>query len=99
MKCRVGDLAVVVRADLECNIGNIVRVIAPVDGSHAAFKGQGQVWMVECQRDMTWLVKDKTVHRRRGPVPDNRLQPIRGETRGLEEDQGIDLEAKVCSLD
>ena len=24
MKCRVGDLAVVVRADLECNLGNSV---------------------------------------------------------------------------
>jgi hypothetical protein len=95
MKCRVGDLAVVVRAELECNIGNIVRIIAPVDGTSVAFKGQGQVWMVECQRDMTWLMKDKAVRRKRGPVPDNRLQPIRGDTRGLAEGHGIDQEATV----
>jgi hypothetical protein len=95
MKCRVGDLAVVVRADLECNLGNIVRIVAPVAGSHDAFKGQGQVWTVECQRDMTWLYKDKTVRRKRGPVPDNRLQPIRGQTPGQAQDQGIDQDATV----
>ena len=32
MKCKAGDLAVIVAADFKFNIGNIVKVIAPDDG-------------------------------------------------------------------
>jgi hypothetical protein len=33
MNCKLGDLAVVVRADLACNLGNIVHVVGVCDES------------------------------------------------------------------
>jgi hypothetical protein len=91
-KCRVGDLAVVVNAQLRCNLGNIVRVIAADDGHGVCvFKGQGHVWTVTCNRPMTWIDKGVRYRSKTGPVPDNRLQPIRGATPGQHDDQGIGL--------
>ena len=79
MRCKAGDLAVVVNAQFRCNIGNIVRVIAPDDGTGAIrFTGEGQVWVVACHRPMTWTVRGKRYRRKSGPVPDNRLWPVRG---------------------
>ena len=79
MKCRVGDLAVVIDAYYRSNLGRIVRVIAPHDGSgDLVFTNVGQVWLVDCAQHMTWSVKKKIYRRTSGPVPDSRLQPIRG---------------------
>ena len=79
MRCKPGDLAIVVSAELRCNLGNIVRVIAPHDGAGTLrFPNQGHVWIVDCPRLMTWYLNGKRYRRKTGPVPDNRLQPIRG---------------------
>ncbi len=83
MRCRVGDLAVVIRANLPSNLGNIVRIVAPCDGrGDIVFTKEGPVWIVECQRRMTWELRGKRYRRKKGPVPDNRLQPIRGVAAG-----------------
>ena len=79
MNCKIGDLAIVVNAEYCFNIGNIVRIIAPHDGTgDIVFTTQGQVWFVECARPMKWDVHGKVYRRKRGPVPDSRLQPIHG---------------------
>jgi hypothetical protein len=79
MKCRVGDLAVVIRADIRSNLGRIVKVLGPHDGCGLLrFKRDGMVWKVACHQPMTWSLNGKLYRRKIGPVPDNRLQPIRG---------------------
>ena len=79
MRCKPGDLAIVVSAELRCNVGLIVRVIAPHDGAgDVRFTHHGHVWLVTAPRPMTWLMHGKRYRRKTGPVPDNRLQPIRG---------------------
>jgi hypothetical protein len=83
MKCKVGDLAVVINAEHRCNIGRIVHVVAPDDGNDfIVFRGQGQVWKVTCHQPMIWRDKSKRFERRAGPVPEKYLQPIRGLTPG-----------------
>lgn len=96
MRCKPGDLAVVVNAQFRSNVGNIVRVIAPDHGAgFVQFVGEGRVWLVECHRPMTWATYGKRYRRRTGPVPDNRLQPIRGlpldRNRTREADLGVAL--------
>lgn len=79
MNCKPGDLAVVVNAQFRSNIGFIVQVLAPHDGTgDIVFIGQGRVWLVKCPRPLTWYLRGKRYRRKTGPVPDNRLQPIRG---------------------
>ena len=83
MKCKVGDLAVIVIADFKSNIGNIVKIIAPDDGTGICeWTEQGPAWVVTSARAMTWVVNGKRYHRKIGPVPENRLQPIHGVTDG-----------------
>ena len=78
-RCTPGDLAVVIRADFETNLGRIVRVIAPdVGESFIRFEGRGEVWWVTCPSLMTWESGNQTYRRKAGPVPDECLMPIRG---------------------
>jgi hypothetical protein len=79
MRCKIGDMAVVIDAYHRCNLGNIVRVIEPHDGTGDLIFGSsdGHVWLVEAARPMTWTVKKKRYRRKVGPAPDNQLQPIR----------------------
>lgn len=45
MRCRVGDLAVVISADIPSNLGRIVKVLARHDGCGLLrFKRNGMVW-------------------------------------------------------
>ena len=79
MRCKAGDLAVVVSAEIRRNVGIIVRIIAPHDGAGALrFTRHGHVWLVAAPRPMTWTLHGKVYRRKTGPVPDNRLQPLRG---------------------
>src|SRR6185295_1037456 len=72
-------LAVVVNAECRSNVGNIVRIVAADSGaSFIRFRGQGHVWIVVSHRPMTWYMYGMRHRRKTGPVPDNRLQPIRG---------------------
>ena len=92
MKCKPGDLAVVVNAQHRCNIGFIVQVLEPHDGlGDIVFKGQGHVWLVKCHRPMTWYVRGKRYRRKTGPVPDSRLQPIRGQGSEQRADAPVEL--------
>ena len=80
MKCRVGDLAIVIDAFHRRNLGYIVQVIAAHDGTgDIVFPVEaGQVWLVEAIRPLTWSNNGKRYRRKVGPAPDNQLQPIRG---------------------
>jgi len=90
--CRVGDLAVAISAQLRGNLGRIVRIVGPYDGKGiCVFTNQGQVWTVKCDQPMTWQVGKKRFRRKSGPVPDNRLQPIRGLTPGRQVHQTVGL--------
>jgi hypothetical protein len=96
MKCKPGDLAVVVNAQCACNIGFIVQVLAPHDGTGGiAFVGQGHVWLVKCHRPMTWYVRGKRYRRKTGPVPDSRLQPIRGLTPGQYMEEELEVAISI----
>jgi hypothetical protein len=78
MKCRVGDLAVVIAAHHRSNLGRIVRILAQHDGSGSiSFTGVGHVWLVDAPQSMVWSVGTKRYRRKIGPVPDCQLQPIR----------------------
>lgn len=93
MKCKPGDLAVVVHAQCPSNLGKIVHVVALHDGTGAvSFTGQGHVWLVKCPTPLTWYMRGKRYRRKTGPVPDNRLQPIRGLTPGQHVDEALELE-------
>jgi len=92
MKCKVGDLAVIVAADFKSNIGNIVKVIAPDDGKGICdWSEQGLAWVVTAARPITWVINGKRYRRKIGPVPENRLQPIRGVTAGKKAKESIGL--------
>jgi hypothetical protein len=79
MECKVGDLAVVIRAQCKSNLGRIVLIVAADDGTDfVSFKNEGPVWRVKSERPQTWYLDGKRYRRKIGPVPENRLQPIRG---------------------
>ena len=81
LRCRPGDLAVVVFAELPANLGLIVRVLRRHSGrGKLALKNKGPLWTVECAQPMTYKVKGQFFSRSRAPVPDSYLQPIRGES-------------------
>ena len=80
MNCKLGDLAVVVRADLACNLGNIVHIIGDIE-----LKGRRPVWIVTCKHPIIRRVNGKRCCCMRGPAPDNYLQPILGTSQGARE--------------
>jgi hypothetical protein len=83
MRCRPGDLAVVISAINKSNIGLVVRVLRLHDGSgDLAYHIEEPVWLAECSTHMTWTKGGKQFRRKAGPVPDTQLQPIRGPTAG-----------------
>lgn len=78
-RCRAGDLAVVVDATHRCNLGRIVRVLKKHDGTgDLVFRDAGFIWFVESAQRMTWSIGKKRIRRKRGPVPDLYLKPLRG---------------------
>ena len=92
MKCKAGDLAVIVAADFKSNIGNIVKIIAPDDGKGICdWSKQGLAWVVTAARPITWVINGKRYRRKIGPVPENRLQPIRGDKAGRKAKESIGL--------
>lgn len=94
VRCRPGDLAVVVVADNKINLGLIVRVIRADDGTgDIHFSGEGHVWLIECAQPLMWTVGKECFMRKYGPAPDRQLQPIRGEP--LTKRISSDLKLKV----
>jgi hypothetical protein len=79
MRCKKGDLAIVVSANYEENIGCIVTIISMVStNGFLNMQNQGPLWLVSCQHNMKWTFNTKVFRKKCGPVPDCFLQPIRG---------------------
>lgn len=78
MKCRPGDMAVVLKAFHSSNVGAFVQIIAPYNEADRIKLGGGQaVWWVESKVPLTWTRGCRLWHGTRGPVPEAALQPIR----------------------
>jgi len=79
LRCRPGDLAVVIKAANECNLGRIVSVLRLHDQTgDLVFDTSEPVWIVESAEPILWTHGATQDFRRVGPVPDSQLQPIRG---------------------
>lgn len=79
LRCKPGDLAIVIRADIASNMGRIVRVVSASQGDDVLnFPDAKPAWLVQSVHTMTWYVGKKRYRRKAGPVPDSQLQPIRG---------------------
>lgn len=84
--CKVGDLAIVIRADYACNLGRIVRIVKLHDGSgEINFTNRGTIWWVTCPSRMKWTLGSKIFRRQTGPAPDDQLRPIRGNEQKAKE--------------
>lgn len=82
LRCRPGDLAVIVTAENLENIGALVEVIGPPGAATGSLSGDpGFLWWVRAVgRPMTYLFRDGRVERfHEGPAPDAFLRPIRGD--------------------
>ena len=90
LRCKPGDLAIVIKANYPSNLGRIVRVVALSQGEGDLVYPKEQVtWLVTCQQPMTWYLKSKRYQRKKGPVPDAQLQPIRGLPLGRDTTEGL----------
>lgn len=83
LNCRVGDLAIVVNAQLPQNLGQIVEVIGLPSNVPFPLPGPGHVWLVRTVsgRDALYYRFEKTgrvVRHAEGPVPDCRLRALPG---------------------
>jgi hypothetical protein len=79
MKCKPGDLAVVLSAHHKSNVGRFVSVIelyASTDG--AKLDWASPVWLVESNAPLMWTRGKGLWIGNKGPVPDSALQPIQG---------------------
>ena len=76
LRCKAGDLAVVIYAEHLHNIGLIVRVLRPYEGGDINLPDKGFLWEVECSRKQLWISQRRALWRNRGPVPDAYLLPL-----------------------
>ena len=80
LNCAVGDLAVVISANRQENIGQIVEVIGLPTKKPFSLTGQGHVWQVRTvsgRRSLHYVFRSGRVVRYPiGPVPDRCLRPI-----------------------
>lgn len=83
LRCKPGDLAVVIQAQFTTNLGRIVRIIG-IDDRKGDLRYPVAIptWVVRCDLPMTWYDNNKRYRRKQGPVPDAYLQPIRGNSIG-----------------
>jgi hypothetical protein len=90
LRCRPGDLAIVIQAQFPTNMGRIVRIIGVDDRKgDLLFPLQTPTWEVRCELPMTWRSNNKRFRRKQGPVPDACLQPIRGNFIGKDIADGL----------
>ena len=79
MKCKPGDMAVVLSAVHQSNVGKFVNVVRLYNVNDGVDLGDSRpVWLVQSHTPLTWRTGDKLWCAIRGPVPDASLQPIRG---------------------
>ena len=97
VRCKPGDLAIVISAKNKRNLGIIVKIIDADDRKGALRYPLGTpTWLVESQKPLTWVVDGKRHSYHRGPVPDAQLQPIRATPQGKKRRQKLELPAKQC---
>jgi len=88
LNCRAGDLAIIVDAFTPDNIGMIVKVL----GKHrnqSACPADDVIWLVQASHPMRYEKLGKITHKRKGPVPDTWLNPIRGYPLGWDPAIGV----------
>jgi len=79
LRCKPADLAIIVYAMYATNLGRIVKIIRAGGRQGDIVFAEGiATWEAECAQPLSWYVGKKRYRRRRGPVPDAYLQPIRG---------------------
>ena len=79
MKCKPGDLAIIIDPYHPENAGLIVQVIKTHWNQKALEKSEGDhLWLVECQQLMTYSFGEVVRRKKRGPAQDSVMQPIRG---------------------
>ena len=90
LRCRPGDLAVVIDARLPSNLGRIVRIVAQHDGTGVlAYPPSVATWLVTSPCFMSWVMNGKRYRRKKGLVPDVQLQPLRGGVLGVDIATGL----------
>ncbi len=77
LNCRPGDLAIIVEALSPDNIGTIVQVLSKHRNQSACSDGD-LIWLVQASQPMTYEKAGKSIRRRKGPLTDSSLHPIRG---------------------
>ena len=81
LKCKPGDLAVIVDAYNPENIGTFVKVLKAHKNQFDLVKPEGDVlWLVEASRPMSYDVSGRINKRNKGVAPDSSIRPIRGIT-------------------
>lgn len=76
--CKPGDLAVVIQAQHQENLGRIVKVLEVHDRTGPlVYNIPGTVWLTESTEPMMWTINAAVYMLKRGPIPDALLQPIR----------------------
>ena len=79
LRCKPGDLAIVIDAKYKRNLGIIVKVIEMDDRTGPVrYALDTPVWLAESQKAMTWVANGRRYSSNRGPIPDAQLQSIRG---------------------
>ena len=86
LNCRIGDLAIVVSAELTENLGQIVEVVGLPQSGPLDMTGHGHLWHVRTVSGRETLVYrfnyegGRTEKYAEGPVPDACLRPVSGLT-------------------
>jgi hypothetical protein len=82
LNCKPGDLAIVVSAEQQQNIGQIVEVLGPPTGKPFNLPGHHYVWQVRAVSGRATLhyrhADGRLVQHVEGPAPDFRLRPVSG---------------------
>ena len=78
--CKPGDLAVVIQAQHEANLGRIVTVLEVHDRTGPlVYNIPDTVWLTESTQPMMWTINAVVYMLKRGPIPDALVQPIRSQ--------------------
>jgi hypothetical protein len=81
-KCHPGDLAIIVNAYNQANIGLIVKVLQLHPDQFAIDAPDGDaIWTCQAHHQMVYDIGGKKRKRLKGPVPDSYMYPIKGHLR------------------
>ncbi len=90
VRCKLGDLAVVINARYKCNLGAVVQVIELHRGlGDLRYPSEQHAWLAKSSKLLKWTFDGKLYRRKYGPVPDAQLQPIRGYPLGRDIAEGL----------